>query len=142
MTLPRFSTLSIIQQGELGGPIDLSESGPLGPLWPDGEPDWYKEAVEAEGTSVENIEISGAAKAVGTAKGTVKINEEGTSENQELVMEIDIPDGVSDSDAIEGAKELALKADNYHRSQGGRGLEVSDLEIFEEAAKPAGVPNG
>jgi hypothetical protein len=24
-------------------PIDASENGPLGPYWPDGEPDWYKE---------------------------------------------------------------------------------------------------
>ena len=28
---------------DLGPPMDPSESGPLGPLWPDGAPDWYAE---------------------------------------------------------------------------------------------------
>lgn len=29
--------------------FDTSESGPLGPLWPDGEPEWYREAVDQQG---------------------------------------------------------------------------------------------
>ena len=29
---------------ELGEPIELSENGPLGALWPEGEPNWYREA--------------------------------------------------------------------------------------------------
>ena len=33
--------LALGAPGELGRPADPSESGPLGPLWPDGAPDWY-----------------------------------------------------------------------------------------------------
>ena len=34
----------------LGAPIDPSEAGPLGPLWPQGVPEWYTEAATATGT--------------------------------------------------------------------------------------------
>lgn len=43
--------LELTERGhlELGLPIDLHEAGPLGPLWPDGEPEWYTKAkLEAE----------------------------------------------------------------------------------------------
>src|SRR5262249_36273869 len=30
---------------ERGEAIDPSETGPLGPLWPEGEPDWYREGL-------------------------------------------------------------------------------------------------
>lgn len=38
-----FTTLVCLKHSsapELGEPIDLSDNGPLGPLWPNGEPDW------------------------------------------------------------------------------------------------------
>jgi hypothetical protein len=34
--------LNLGQPLTLGQPIDPSETGPLGPLWPDGSPDWYR----------------------------------------------------------------------------------------------------
>jgi len=42
-----------------GAPIDPSESGPLGPLWPQGMPEWYTEA--ATGTVTPHEEPSGDA---------------------------------------------------------------------------------
>ncbi len=43
----RLREISGQQHGELGDPIDLSENGPLGPLWPEGPPEWF-EAKEDE----------------------------------------------------------------------------------------------
>jgi hypothetical protein len=39
--LSRLLGLNLGGPGELGRPIDASENGPLGALWPDGAPDWY-----------------------------------------------------------------------------------------------------
>jgi hypothetical protein len=33
--------LELGDPGKFGQPIDPSESGPLGSLWPKGAPDWY-----------------------------------------------------------------------------------------------------
>lgn len=54
--LADFQALRSFQLGsfpELGPPIDPSEAGPLGPLWPDGEPEWYinAKARSAEGAA-------------------------------------------------------------------------------------------
>ena len=38
----------------LGAPIDPSEAGPLGPLWPQGVPEWYTEAATGTVTPHEN----------------------------------------------------------------------------------------
>ena len=43
----------------LGAPIDPSEAGPLGPLWPQGVPEWYTEA--AIGTVTPHEDSSGDA---------------------------------------------------------------------------------
>jgi hypothetical protein len=39
--LDRLAALNLGQPGTLGSAIDPSEEGPLGPLWPNGAPDWY-----------------------------------------------------------------------------------------------------
>ncbi len=36
--------LNLGKYPDLGDPVDPSESGPLGPLWPDGEPEWLRSA--------------------------------------------------------------------------------------------------
>jgi hypothetical protein len=54
--------LIALKRGEpdtLGAPIDQSESGPLGPLWPQGMPEWDTEA--ATGTGTPHEEPSGDA---------------------------------------------------------------------------------
>ena len=54
--------LIALKRGEpdtLGAPIDQSEAGPLGPLWPQGMPEWYTQA--ATGTVTPHEEPSGDA---------------------------------------------------------------------------------
>ena len=48
--LERLIALNLGQPGTLGAPIDPSEAGPLGPLWPHGVPEWYTEAATGTGT--------------------------------------------------------------------------------------------
>ena len=55
--LDRLIALNLGQPGTLGAPIDPSEAGPLGPLWPQGVPEWYTEA--ATGTVTPHDEPSG-----------------------------------------------------------------------------------
>jgi len=57
--LERFIALKLGEPDTLGAPIDPSEAGPLGPLWPHGVPEWYTEA--ATGTGTPHEEPSGDA---------------------------------------------------------------------------------
>jgi hypothetical protein len=51
--------IEVLPPDPLGAPIDPSEAGPLGPLWPQGVPEWYTEA--ATGTGTPHEEPSGDA---------------------------------------------------------------------------------
>ena len=68
--------------------------------------------------------------------------EEETCEGHVLALEIDIPDDVSDDEAVEAVRELAAAADAVHRKYGGSGLRVRDLEIYGEADVPEPAPRG
>jgi len=112
------------QPGTFGSPVDPSEAGPLGPLWPDGEP-------------------GGLAK---YANRPAEEKSGGTSDESgggaELVMEIDVPEGVTDDEVLAVIGRLTLGADRLHRDLGGHGLKVKSLEVFEGVAAPVEVPRG
>ena len=57
--LDRLLALNPGELDPLGAPIDPSEDGPLGPIWPQGAPQWYTEA--ATGTVTPHEEPSGDA---------------------------------------------------------------------------------
>jgi hypothetical protein len=57
--LDRLIALNPGEPDALGAPIDPSEAGPLGPLWPQGVPEWYTEA--ATGTVTPHEDSSGDA---------------------------------------------------------------------------------
>lgn len=65
---------------------------------------------------------------------------EASSADRELVVEIDVPADASDEDVIRTVCELADEADTLHRAYGGRGLQVNDVEVFNEAHVREGVP--
>jgi hypothetical protein len=48
--IDRLIALKRSEPDTLGAPIDPSEAGPLGPLWPHGVPQWYTEAATGTGT--------------------------------------------------------------------------------------------
>ena len=116
--------------GELGDPMELDQ---LGPLWPKGEPEWFRnppalpdepedaEAEPAEQEEPEQPEPCG---------------------DYELVLELDVPAGVSEGELLDVAKRLSQHADRLHRAIGGKGLKVNRLEILESADVPEEVPSG
>lgn len=85
----------------------------LGPLWPEGEPAWFTKAQAGD-------------QPCGDA---------------ELVVELEIPEGVSDEEVLETILELSLRADDLHRELGGKGLKVERLEVFDRSPVPTGVPD-
>src|SRR3569623_724748 len=113
--------------GTFGLEIDASESGPLGLLWPEGEPDWI---VTARGNAQSNNPRSKAERPLEATEGS------------ELVVELDIPEEWSDEDVIAAVRKLSLKANAYHYALCGEGLRIKRLEIFEVARVPEGSPNG
>jgi hypothetical protein len=48
----------------------------------------------------------------------------------EIVVEIDIPDEATDAEVVEMVGELVLRADELHRSLGGSGLKVESVEVI------------
>jgi hypothetical protein len=58
----------------------------------------------------------------------------------EVVLELEIPEGATEEEVIRLATEVATRADAIYREGGGRGLKLEDLEIFSE--QPATVPTG
>lgn len=55
------------------------------------------------------------------------------SEGCELVIELDVPEDISEEDLKATVAELTDKADTLHRAHGGGGLIVKNLEVFGEA---------
>ena len=60
----------------------------------------------------------------------------------QLVVEFEIPEGVSDEQFLHEVERVSLLADDVHRALGGGGLKVQQLEVYEESLIPEGVPNG
>jgi hypothetical protein len=109
------------EPGTLGSPIDPSEAGPLGPLWPGGEPAWLRK-LDDEGY-----------KALGLDE---------PADAAELAVEVEVPEDASDEDVLTLVDQLVLHADNLHRSLGGHGLKIEGLEVHQSAGVPEGVPRG
>lgn len=82
----------------------------FGPIWPNGEP---------EGVPVEIEDPAG---------------------DSQLVLTIEVPEGVSESELTAKLIDLAQDADSLHRAHGGAGLKVEDIEIHRDAPVPAEVP--
>jgi hypothetical protein len=81
----------------------------FGPLWPDGEPPGWPSSSEVP------------------------------ADDEQLVVDIEIPEGATDEEVKAASEELALKLDALHRAYGGGGLKVDSLEALEPAGVPAEV---
>lgn len=57
----------------------------------------------------------------------------------QFVLDVDIPEDVTDDQVVIAAKELALLVDEVHRTKGGHGLRIADLQIYEDASVWEGV---
>lgn len=61
--------------------------------------------------------------------------------NTEFILEIEIPENELDSNVVKDAILISTAIDELHRSLGGRGVKIEELEIFNELMVPE-VTNG
>lgn len=57
----------------------------------------------------------------------------------ELVVELDVPDGVSNAEVVKQVGKLADLTDDLHRAYGGHGLKIKEVTIESEACVPEGA---
>jgi hypothetical protein len=109
---------------EPGNPVDPSESGPLGPLWPDGAPEWYVRATEPV---VVKVDTDSAAASESLA---VEVHRESP-----LSLYFDL----SEFAAPEIAEMIGLLSDLYAEVGGDR-LVIEGMTLLDPAELP--VPEG
>jgi hypothetical protein len=59
--------------------------------------------------------------------------------NDQLVIEVEVPDDASDDQITNVVAQLADRLDDVHRAYGGGGLKVADLEATGELVVPVEV---
>jgi hypothetical protein len=97
---------------ELGEPIDPSEKGPLGPLWPDGEPDFVKHLRDQD----ENT-------------GRASTRPQGPPPEC-LALEAEVNEFANPEEVGEALANLCYALNAYHIAVGGNGLELDGWEIL------------
>jgi hypothetical protein len=94
----------------------------FGPLWPDGEPPGWP---AQSGTSREG---GGEAETAQGPRG-----------DDELVLQVQVPEGATDEQVLDFVKQLVDKVDTLDRAYGGHGLQVDSLEATDDALVPEEV---
>ncbi len=119
--LKKLESLGLGKLGTLGKPVDPSESGPLGPLWPRGAPEWFAKATKVIPTR----------KQIETAQ---PFDEPGR-----LILSAYV-DELANTDEVATALANLLYALNAaHIAEGGNGLVIDDMQIFVPEPEFAGV---
>jgi len=125
--LDRLIALNLGQPGTLGAPIDPSKSGPLGPLWPQGVPEWYTEAgVVQHVAATDTIRF----------QESVQVEKVDPNPNR-LVLEAFV-DEFADTEEVSAAlADLCYALNAYHIAAGGNGLVIDDWEVYVPEPEPA-----
>ena len=106
---------------ELGSPIDTSESGPLGPLWP-----WSLSA------SLEADLVEG-----GPTKASLARPE--GSEPQRLVLEAEVDESADTEEVADALANLCFALNAYHIAAGGNGLAIDEWQVLAPKSIPVGA---
>ncbi len=139
-----FDALLLLHAAGLDTPDDLSERGPLGPLWPDGPPDWYPAAKARLDADLARIAAASGQNVTSPVPEPVAESprEEPPpppdSRGLQLVVEFNFPANVPERTLLDSVQKYLLQLDLEHRARGGHGLKVSDISA--EATVPAEVP--
>lgn len=64
------------------------------------------------------------------------IDDADSGKERQLIIEIDFPDGYDGLLVVGVAKQAAAHADALYRAHGGSGLQLDDIEAFEESPAP------
>jgi hypothetical protein len=111
--------LNLGKYPDLGQPVDPSESGPLGPLWPDGEPEWLR----GEGHVPQETEVTLVSKAAASSSASVEVHRAATSSVLPLTVYLDPGDAPQ-----ELITEYFLALSALYQAHGGSGLQFVNDE--------------
>lgn len=121
-------------------PVVATEDGPLGPLWPDGEPQWYtqmkkrmdavlkaarKKAAELKGESSQDADLS-----VGTELPRVSA----------VQISWQLPEFYNERELMKGIQLIYDGLDDLHRGCGGSGLKLMKGGSTQGVCEREGVP--
>jgi hypothetical protein len=119
--ISKLSSLKLGDFPELGDPVDPSESGPLGPLWPGGIPELLKSIRDEEETS-KRVEAPPS-----------------EAEPERLVLEAEVSE-FADTEQVAGAlADLCYALNAYHIAAAGNGLVIDDWHILVPKPTPVGT---
>ncbi|MBV08999.1 MAG: hypothetical protein CMN21_07240, partial [Rubinisphaera sp.] len=93
----------------------------LGPLWPEGEPDWFREGCKW------HEKILG--RPLYGPDGLPWLYEGEARKPTTIPLEIEIPDDMSDEEAAVEIKKILKAIDQHHRALGGSGIKVNRLQV-------------
>lgn len=125
--------------------LDATESGPLGPLWPAGPPEWYVEKKARMDVELARIRWSGVVvEESGTGKELAEVSQP-DEEALELTggyldVVLSVPPDATKKEIAQAVRQFMIAADNEHRRLGGHGVVLDTLEI--RGAVPEAVPHG
>jgi hypothetical protein len=123
--LDHLLAMNLGEPGTLGQPIDPTESGPLGKLWPEGEPEWYRNLV---------VSIN--------AEGTLETNAESVIESiapEGLVLQAYVGEFANVDEVSDALAKLGYALNAFHVEAGGNGLVIDDWKIYVAAPELAEV---
>jgi hypothetical protein len=133
----RLIALDLGEPAPLGSPIDPSESGPLGRLWPGGAPYWYTDppkpadaAVGIGHIQLEDAALSGHAIATPPAYDMAP---------GRLFLETEVSEYADTEEVAEALARLGYALNAYHIARGGNGLVIDDWQILVPSAEPVEV---
>lgn len=124
--LDHLESMVLDAPGTFGKPIDPSDRGHLGPLWPDGAPRWFTDP----GSFGQPTQPPPSAVAVDP------------SARCELLIEIVATEAVHDRDFIRMVGQLVSRANEIHKGLNGNGLQVDFADVDDGSFLTAEVSRG
>jgi hypothetical protein len=123
--LDHLESMALDGPGTFGKPIDPSESGQLGPLWPDGAPAWFTNP-----------------SSIGEPAPVVNKVAIDSSGRHDLLIEVIATEPAHDRDFIRMVGQLVARADEIHRGLNGHGLQVDYADFDDGSFLTAEVSHG
>jgi hypothetical protein len=117
----KLDDLSLGSYSELGSPVDPSEDGPFGLLWPSGAPAFLMPYLDDQGTAVPG------------GHGT------SDSELERLHLEAEVDEFVDTEEVADALANLCYALNAYHIAAGGNGLAIDEWEVLVPKSIPVGA---
>jgi hypothetical protein len=115
--------------------LDPTPCGPLGPLWPHGEPAWYTRALAEQLAEIDRL------RELAAQSPTQAIDPAPPPPPPEyrLVLGVEVSECPNSEEVIEALAALHAAMNEFHIEHGGNGLIIDDWRLYAPVHEPAGV---